>query len=122
MEIDGLRGRVVMVDFWSSWCVACRVEADDLAQVYREYDSADVEFVGIAVWDRPGDALDHIEDYGVTYLNILDARGTTAVSYGVRGVPEKFFLDADGRIVRKLIGPVSADELRGVLDGLLTAS
>ena len=122
VEVDDLRGRVVMVDFWSSWCVACRVEADDLAQVYREYDSADVEFVGIAVWDRPGDALDHIEDYGVTYLNILDARGTTAVSYGVRGVPEKFFLDADGRIVRKLIGPVSADELRGILDGLLTAS
>ena len=122
VDLDNLRGRVVMVDFWSSWCVACRVEADDLAQVYREYDAADVEFVGIAVWDRTADALDHIERYGVTYLNILDPRGTTAVSYGVRGVPEKFFLDAEGRIVRKIIGPVSAEELRGVLDGLLTAS
>ena len=122
VEADSLRGRVVMVDFWSSWCVACRIEAAGLAQVYREYDNADVEFVGIAVWDRPTDALDHIEDYNVTYLNILDPRGTTAVSYGVRGVPEKFFLDAEGRIVRKLIGPVSAEELRRILDGLLAAS
>lgn len=122
VDLDDLRGHVVMVDFWSSWCVACRVEAADLAQVYREYDNADVEFVGIAVWDRPADADEHIERYDVTYLNILDPRGTMAVSYGVRGVPEKFFLDAEGRIVRKLIGPISAEELRGILDGLLTAS
>lgn len=122
VDLDDLHGRVVMVDFWSSWCVACRVEAADLAQVYREYDNANVEFVGIAVWDRPGDADEHIERYDVAYLNILDPRGTMAVSYGVRGVPEKFFLDAEGRIVRKLIGPVSAEELRGILDGLLTAS
>lgn len=122
VDLDDLRGRVVMVDFWSSWCVACRVEAADLAQVYREYDNADVEFVGIAVWDRPGDADEHIERYDVTYLNVLDPRGTMAVSYGVRGVPEKFFLDTEGRIIRKLIGPVSAEELRGILDGLLAAS
>ena len=122
VELDDLRGRVVMVDFWSSWCVACRIEADDLAQVYREYDTADVEFVGIAVWDRPADVDEHIERYDVTYLNILDPRGTVAVSYGVRGVPEKFFLDTEGRIVRKLIGPVSTEELRNILDGLLTAS
>ena len=122
VNVVALRGRIVMVDFWSSWCAACRIEAADLAQVYREYDGAPVEFVGIAVWDRPGDAQDHIERYGVTYLNIIDAQGTTAVSYGVRGVPEKFFLDAEGCIVRKLIGPVSAEEMRSILDGLLTVS
>lgn len=122
VDLDGLRGRVVMVDFWSSWCVACRIEADDLAQVYREYDGAPVEFVGIAVWDRPADALTHIERYDVGYLNILDPRGTMAVSYGVRGVPEKFFLDTEGRIVRKLIGPVSAEDMRSILDGMLAAS
>ncbi len=122
VNAESLRGSVVMVDFWSSWCAACRVEAATLAQVYREYEGAPVEFVGIAVWDRPTDALDHIEDYDVTYLNILDERGTAAVSYGVRGVPEKFFIDTEGRIVRKLIGPISADELRGVIDGLLAAS
>ena len=122
VDAEGLRGQVVMVDFWSSWCAACRIEAADLAQVYREYEGAPVEFVGIAVWDRPGDARDHIEDYGVTYLNILDPNGAMAVSYGVRGIPEKFFIDAEGRIVRKLIGPVTAEEMRTILDGLLTAS
>ena len=122
VNAEDLRGRIVMVDFWSSWCVACRVEAAALAEVYREYNGLPVEFVGIAVWDRPLDAVEHIERYGVTYLNILDERGVTAVSYGVRGVPEKFFLDTEGRIVRKFIGPVSAADLRDILDGLLAAS
>ena len=122
VDVDDLRGHIVMVDFWSSWCAACRIEATDLAQVYREYEDAPVEFVGIAVWDRPTDAADHIEGYDVTYLNILDPRGSMAVSYGVRGIPEKFFIDKEGRIVRKLIGPVSAEEMRTILDGLLAAS
>ena len=122
VNAEGLRGSIVMVDFWSSWCSACRVEAAALAQVYSEYEGAPVEFVGIAVWDRPIDAVEHIERYDVAYLNILDERGATAVSYGVRGVPEKFFIDAEGRIVRKLIGPVSAEEMRSILDGLLAAS
>ena len=122
VNAESLRGNVVMVDFWSSWCAACRVEAAALAQVYGEYEGAPVEFVGIAVWDRPIDAVEHIERYDVAYLNILDERGATAVSYGVRGVPEKFFVDAEGRIVRKLIGPVSAEEMRSILDGLLAAS
>ena len=124
VNAEALRGRIVMVDFWSSWCAACRVEAAALAQVSREYADANapVEFVGIAVWDRSADSVEHIERYGASYLNILDERGATAVAFGVRGVPEKFFIDADGRIVRKLIGPVSADELRAVVDDLLADS
>ena len=116
---ESLRGKVVMVDFFSSWCVACRVEAADLAQVYRSYADQPVEFVGLAIWDEAGDVVRHIERYGITYPNIMDARGTTAVAYGVTGVPEKFFLDADGTVIRKINGPVSQEQLRELIDGLL---
>ena len=116
---ESLRGKVVMIDFFSSWCVACRVEAADLAEVYRSYAGQPVEFVGLAIWDEAGDVVRHIERYGATYPNIMDARGTTAVAYGVTGVPEKFFLDADGTVIRKINGPVSQEQLREVIDGLL---
>ena len=124
VSAEALRGRIVMLDFWSSWCAACRAEARALAEVHREYAQAGapVEFVGIAIWDDAGDALAHIRRYDAAYLNILDPGGSSAVAYGVRGVPEKFFLDADGRIVRKVIGPVSADGLRSALDSLLADS
>ena len=121
LRLSDLRGSIVMVDFWSSWCAACRAEAADLAAVYLEYIDAPVEFVGVAIWDATGDVLQHIERYGVTYPNILDERGVAAVGYGVRGVPEKFFLDGDGQIVLKLIGPVSAEKLRETIDSLLVA-
>jgi len=116
-----LRGKIVMVDFWSSWCVACRAEAADLASVYTEYADSPVEFVGIAIWDEVGDILRHIDRYSVAYPNLLDDQGTIAVHYGVRGVPEKFFLDAAGTIVRKLTGPVTPERLRNVLDSLLAS-
>ena len=121
VSLESLRGKVVVVDFWSSWCAACRAEAADLAAVYLEYIDAPVEFVGVAIWDATGDVLQHIERYGVTYPNILDERGVAAVGYGVRGVPEKFFLDGDGQIVLKLIGPVSDEKLRETIDSLLVA-
>jgi cytochrome c biogenesis protein CcmG/thiol:disulfide interchange protein DsbE len=116
---ESLRGKVVMVDFWSSWCTACRIEATDLAEVYLEYADAPVEFVGLAIWDEVGDTLRHLDRFSVTYLNILDERGVTAVGFGVRGVPEKFFLDENGIIIRKVNGPVSKEKLREIIDGLL---
>ncbi|MEK9658660.1 MAG: redoxin family protein [Chloroflexota bacterium] len=116
-----LAGKVVVVDFWSSWCVACRLEAESLAAVQREYAGQGVEFVGIAIWDDAGASLRHIERYGVGYPNLLDADGRLGVSFGVRGVPEKFFLDREGRIVRKIIGPMSPEALRAALDALLAS-
>ena len=114
-----LLGNVVMVDFWSSWCVACRVEAADLAEVYHEYADKPVEFVGLAIWDDTGDVLRHIDQYDVTYPNALDETGQTAVLFGVTGVPEKFFLGPDGTILRKINGPVSKEHLREIIDELL---
>ena len=114
-------GKIVMVDFWSSWCVACKAEAQELADVYLEYADSPVEFVGVAIWDEAGDTLRHIQRYGVTYPNLIDERGTTAVTYGVRGVPEKFFLSTDGTILRKINGPMTKEQLREIIDSLLAS-
>ena len=116
---DGLRGRVVMLDFWASWCPPCRDEAPVLAQVYNEYRDLGVEFVGINLWDNAGDAELFVQQQGHNYPNGVDEGGKIAISYGVRGIPEKFFIDREGRIVRKFSGPMNADLLRQILDTLL---
>lgn len=112
-------GKIVMVDFWSSWCTACRIEAADLATVYQEYQDQPVEFVGLAIWDEAGAILRYIDRYQVSYPIVIDDNGSTAISYGVRGVPEKFFIDENGRIIKKVTGPLSADKLREILDSML---
>ena len=114
-----LRGKVVMLDFWASWCPPCRDEAPTLAQVYGEYRDRGVEFVGINLWDNAGDAQVFLQQQVHEYPNGVDDGGKIAISYGVRGIPEKFFIDADGRIVRKFSGPVGLERLREILDSML---
>ena len=122
LGIEDLRGQVVMLDFWASWCQPCRDEAPALAQVYREYRERDVEFVGINLWDNPGDAELFLQQEGHEYPNGIDAEGKIAISYGVRGIPEKFFISRDGSIARKFTGPMNPDLLRQILDTLLAQS
>ena len=116
VSIADYRGKVVMVDFWSSWCAPCRAEGPVLAETYRTWRDRGVEFIGIASWDAEGPVLDFIELNGIEYVNGIDASGLTAVDFGVTGIPEKFFVNPDGRIVRKVIGP----NTRETLDSILT--
>ena len=122
VSLADLRGKVVMLDFWSSWCPPCRREAPALAQVYGEYEGRNIEFIGVAIWDDRGRVEDHVREFGIPYPNLLDDKGRIAISYGVRGIPEKLFVDAEGNLVRKFVGPIEPGALRAVLDGLLAPS
>ena len=119
LALDDLRGQVVMVDFWASWCPPCRAEAPVLARVYRAYRDKGVEFVGITVWDSEADAQGYIRQFGIAYPNGLDPQGRIAMDYGVTGIPEKYFIDRNGVLVRKFNGPMDEERLRQVLDELL---
>ncbi len=121
ITLSGLRGKVVMLDFWASWCPPCRQEAPVLAQVYREYQGRGVEFVGVDIWDRWEDALAFVERYDVSYPNGVDRKGAIAIDYGVRGIPEKFLINGDGVVVTKFVGPMDAGTLRATLDEMLAA-
>ena len=116
LRLSDLRGKVVMIDFWGSWCPPCRAEAPALQQVYREYESMPVEFVGVDIWDTEKNARAYIERFGITFPSGLDEKGFVAVEYGVKGLPEKIFVTPEGIISKRFIGPVKADKLRDILD------
>jgi cytochrome c biogenesis protein CcmG/thiol:disulfide interchange protein DsbE len=116
ISLEQLKGKVVMVDFWSSWCVPCRVEGPLLAETYREWRDRGVEFVGIAIWDERGAVEEFIDRNGIEYANGIDDSGRIAVDWGVRGIPEKFFVNAEGQVVQKVIGP----NTEATLDQILT--
>ena len=121
LSLSDLRGKIVLLDFWASWCPPCRQEAPDLARVYREYVGQGVEFVGVDIWDHRQDAVDYVAAFAVPYANGVDSKGAIAIDYGVRGIPEKFLINGDGTTVRKFVGPISADTLRAALNDLLAA-
>jgi len=119
LTLSDLQGKVVMLNFWASWCPPCRIEAPALAEVYQEYAGQPVEFVGIDIWDRRESALESIDKYEVTYPNGIDDKGTIIVDYGVTGIPETLFIGCDGVLAKNFAGPISAYKLREVLDELL---
>jgi cytochrome c biogenesis protein CcmG/thiol:disulfide interchange protein DsbE len=119
ITLSDLKGKVVMVDFWASWCPPCRSEAPSLAQVYTEYQDRGVEFIGISIWGRLGDAKEYAQRFGIAYPTGLDTEGTILVDYGVRGIPEKLFIDAQGQMVTKFVGPSDVEGLRETLDQML---
>jgi cytochrome c biogenesis protein CcmG/thiol:disulfide interchange protein DsbE len=116
VALADLAGRPVVLNFWASWCLACRDEAAVLEAGWREH-GPEVAFVGIAVNDEEDAARSFIERYGKTYLLGPDAAGSVAIDYGLFGVPETFFIAPDGRILAKHIGPLTVSDLdRGIGD------
>lgn len=117
-----LRGDVVVVNFWASWCVACRDEHPVLVDAARSYRDQGVVFVGIGYQDSPRSAtafLDELGRGGGNYLYAHDPDSRTALDFGLFGVPETFVLDRSGVVAAKITGPVSAPLLREVLDTVL---
>ena len=120
VRLSDMRGKVVMVDFWSSWCAPCRAEGPLLASAYREWRERGVEFIGVAIWDTEAEVRSFVARNGIEYTNGIDPQGRIAIDFGVRGIPEKFFVMPDGEIVRKVIGPNTANSLDGILTELTT--
>ena len=122
LHLSDLRGSIVMIDFWSSWCPPCRAEAPTLAEAYKRWSQLGVEFVGISIWDDENEVRDFIKTYNIDYPNAIDEDGSIAVEFGVRGIPEKFFVNPQGEIVRKVNGPNTSQSLDEVLTQMSDAA
>ena len=108
-----LTGGVTIVNVWASWCIPCRDEAPVLVDLARD---KRIRVVGMNYKDRPDDARRFLGRYGNPYVAAgADLTGRTGIEWGVYGVPENFIIGRDGKIAYKLVGPLSEENLRGVL-------
>jgi len=122
VSLSDHRGEVVVLNFWASWCLACRDEHRPLSEVAEEYRDRGVVFYGILYNDKPEPARRWIREMGgQSYPTLLDPGTRTAIDYGLYGAPETFFIDREGKVFYKQIGPVTRSLLREKLDQILAA-
>jgi cytochrome c biogenesis protein CcmG/thiol:disulfide interchange protein DsbE len=119
VRLSALRGHVVVVNFWASWCTECHTEQAALNRTWEQFRDSGVVVVGIDFEDATGDAREYVAKAGATYPMVVDAKSATALAYGLRGVPETYVIDPRGQIVDRVIGPADYPSLARRITGLL---
>lgn len=119
LTLSELRGQVVIINFWASWCPPCREEAAYLEQTWRKYKDKGVIFIGVDWVDTEKEALAYIDEFDLTYFNGPDIGTRIAQAYNIQGVPETFYVAKNGELRGVHIGPLKSPELDDKIDELL---
>ena len=120
IKLSDYKGKLILLDFWSTWCPPCRTEAQLLESAWRVYGPLEVMFVGVNIQDDELDGVAYLAEFEITYPNGRDVHGNITVDYGVIGLPVTFFVGRDGIVKRRWVGSISETELGDTIDELLT--
>ena len=118
-SLDDYRGKVVVLNFWASWCAPCRDEAPLLERWHRRIAAQGGTVLGVDALDATDDAREFVRRFGITYPNVRDVSGERLRPFGIAAYPETFVLDRRGRIAALVRGPVTEEFLRREVPPLL---
>jgi cytochrome c biogenesis protein CcmG/thiol:disulfide interchange protein DsbE len=116
VSLASYRGKVVVVNFWASWCVDCKLEAHALATAEKQWSGKDVVFLGVDSQDLGSAAKSYMKHYDVNYPVVRDISGSAVKTWGVTGFPETFFVTPQGQVVPPHYeGPVTVANLSAAI-------
>jgi cytochrome c biogenesis protein CcmG/thiol:disulfide interchange protein DsbE len=107
ISLADLKGKGVVLNFWASWCDPCRDEAELLESAWRREQENGIVFIGLDYLDQEPAAKEYLAEYAISYPNGPDLQSQAARRYGIKGVPETYFITPEGEIVQTVIGPIT---------------
>ena len=122
ITLSDLRGQVVIINFWASWCSPCRLEAAYLEETWRKYKDQGVVFIGVDYIDTESEALAFLDEFDITYFNGPDLGTRISQAYNMQGVPETYFVTKNGALREPYIGPLFPPVLDNIIEALLAES
>lgn len=105
VSLDSLRGKVVLLNFWASWCIECRPEMPMFERLHREFAARGLSVVGINAREGIEAIRAYAKELRLTFPLVLDPKGEINAAYGVIGLPATFLIGRDGRAVARTVGP-----------------
>jgi len=117
-SIVAYRGKPVVINFWSTWCVPCEAEHGVLQQAAQNFGER-AQFLGVVYQDEAQNAERYLKRKGSTYPQLIDPSSRCAIDYGVAGVPESFFVDPNGIVADKHVGPIGPADLARAVNSML---
>ena len=123
IKLSDLRGKVVVLNFWASWCKPCEQEAADLQRAWTEYGpTGEVIFIGVDYVDTEPEARVYLKKFGITFSNGPDLATSISQYFRIKGVPETYFIDRKGILHYVQVGPfTSLQQIRDILDPMIAA-
>lgn len=122
VKLSDLRGKIVVVNFWTTWCPPCRAETPALETSYESYEDSGVIILGVNLTDQDSlkDIESFVQEFGLTYPILLDRDGSVGLMYQLSGLPTTFFINREG-IIRTVVvgGPMSETFIRSKIEAIL---
>jgi len=117
---EKLKGKTVVINFWASWCIPCREEAPLLENTWRAYKNDGVIFLGVNIKDAESDAKQFVDEFGITYPTVRDLDQSLTKDFGVKGLPETFFVDHRWTFIGAISGAQAGDQQGTVILGAIS--
>ncbi len=121
VSLKGLRGKVVFLNFWATWCIPCRQEMPTMEKLHRDFKGEGLEVMAINIKESKKEVLKFIEELGLTFTILLDKDGKVSEEYGAWSIPLSYFINRKGEFVGKVVGSREWDskDSRALFKGLL---
>lgn len=119
VKLSQFRGRPILINFWATWCGPCRLEMPEIEAAYRAYREQGFIVLAVDVQEPPEDVRAFVDELGLSFVPLLDAAGAVFDLYQVRALPTSYFIDRQGRISAVHLGPMTGEQVRGYVEGLL---
>ncbi len=104
-SLSGLKGKVIFLNFWATWCPPCREEMPSMEELRKKMESEQFQMLAVLYDDDPGEAAAFVNGYGYKFPVLIDPDGKMAKTFGLTGIPETFIINTEGVVVERFIGP-----------------
>lgn len=114
VHLDDFRGKIVFLNFWTSWCPSCRTEMPSMERLHRKLFGKNFAMVTVNIKESASQVNNFFEEYNLTFTALLDTTGEVSTGFGIRAIPTTFILDKSGKIIGSITGPREWDSKKTV--------